>query len=401
MKRFIETIKPVWAGLLLALVFLGYIFYIGVVTFPITRAAVAEKLADQNIGVLSVRDAVDDSFRNLLSIGGGFTTNKATYIDYNGLLANFMGQRYMNERVKLNNGHLTYLSDPCDTADFAAQIINLYRHQQQGDKRFVFVLAPAQVPKYENILPAGYSDYSNENGDHLIETLRANGVPVLDLRDAMADDGLVYSDSFYVTDHHWTTQTGFWAYTRIVDYLVENEMIGPVDAKYTDINNFTTETYSRWFLGSASRRTGIYFAGVDDFSVIRPGFENGGVTFEVPSKSIFREGDFAEVCFDSDAIQLGYYIQYPYNVYMDNDFERFRNPGAPVDLKVLSLGDSFTNVPSVYLPLIFQNCDELDMRYYHDDFAAYYTDYDPDIIICLINVASLDASNTGYTFFGG
>ena len=74
---------------------------------------------------------------------------------------------------------------------------------------------------------------------------------------------------------------------------------------------------------------------------------------------------------------------------------------APVDKRFMVYGDSFGNVPFTLFALCVKTCDELDMRHYRDDFAAYYQAFDPDVVVCLVNVQEIssDSEDLLYDFF--
>ena len=64
---------------------------------------------------------------------------------------------------------------------------------------------------------------------------------------------------------------------------------------------------------------------------------------------------------------------------------RFYNKSAPIQKKALLIGDSFSRITSPLLPLLINMCNRMDMRYYKGDFAAYYNEFVPDIIVVLVN----------------
>jgi hypothetical protein len=386
----------------LAVIFLVAIFYTAWATFPLTLIETGAYFRDTNEERASIREQLNNEYRDMLEFSGNVPNDKGAYINLNGLMARLMGQREMNERVKLDNGHLSILSEKRDVTIAFEQLSKLCGRQRENGKQFLFVIAPSQIPKYEQILPIGYEDYANESADELLAALRENGVPVLDLRDELYFDNISYSEAFCVTDHHWTPKTGFWAYKKIIDYLAGSGIIDAPSPEYTDINAYNIEVFKNRFLGSSGKRTGIYFAGVDDFAVITPKFASGNMTVEIPSSYVYKQGGFAEIAYNMSNNRLDYFSANPYAAYghSDNDFTRYRNESAPIDLKVMSIGDSTTNIPCTFLPLIFKACDELDMRYYSWDFERYYSDFDPDIVIVLIGAGSIDQPNATYDFFG-
>jgi hypothetical protein len=357
--------------------------------------------SQRDVKELSV--AVIDELRSILAFRSRFPTDREDYINLNGFMARVIGQRYMNQRVRLDNGHLAHVARGMkhDISIAAQQISRLYEEQTERDKDFLFVLAPTQVPNHEDILPVGFEYYSHLNSDELLYALRSNNVPVLDLRDELVKDGICYTEAFFKTDHHWTPETGFWAYVKITEHLVQSGVIEPVAPGYTDINEFNVNVYESWFLGSAGERTGKYFAGVDDFSVIFPKFETR-MSVEIPSISISKQGDFSVVGYNHDELYYDLFNANPFRAYGHGwlDHKHYGNELAPTDIKVSFIGDSFSNVPALFLSLIAKYLDDIDMRYYKGNFEEYYNDFDPDVIILMVYANNTTDDNTTYEFFG-
>ncbi len=385
----------------LSLVFLVFVAVVASATFPKSLVSVGEVLQRDRFALQDFVQPLDDMYSRMLNYDAPLPVSKAAYIDLNGLLARAMGQRYVNERVKLGNGHLSELAERVDVTGAAAQITELYRRQQAAGKTFLFVLAPTQIPKYQQILPAGYEDFSNENGDHLMALLRENGVTALDLRDEMRDQGRDHDASFFVTDHHWRPETGFWVYTRIMALLTESGAIPEIDARYTDLSAFDVETYPRWYLGSGAERTGQYYAGLDDFSVITPAFDTH-MTSYVSGPKKEREGTFKDVAIDWPAMSVQHfykndpYLAYNFGV---DPYIRYNNAGAPIEQKVLFLGDSNGNTIVPFLALAFREVEDIDLRYRKGSFAEYYEKAQPDIIVMEVYTATPERDISVYRAF--
>ena len=392
---------------ILAIIFIIIIFFIGADTFPLVIKDVSGFFNNDKNTLSETKQSIENRYTNMLSFNSSnYLTDKSTYINLNGLMARLMGQRYVNERVKLHNGHLTGASTTPtvkpDISSAVEQMTRLYNKQVENGKHFLFVMAPSQIPKYDDIMPVGYFSNNNSVSDDLLSELDKNGIPVLDLRDEMIKDNIDHDDAFYITDHHWKTETAFWAYTKITDFIVQSGFSQPVDQIYTNIDNYNVVTYKDWFLGSSGKRTGSYYAGVDDFSVIYPKFRTN-LSIDVNDGEIIRAGNFKDVVFNMDTIVKDYFTTNPYGSFTHycKGFTKYNNAAAPLDLKILSIGDSYKDASSVYFPLITNNVDILDMRYYKHDFSEYYSDFDPDIIIMLINATSPVQGNTTYNFFPG
>jgi len=400
LKELLQKIKQINYKKVVAVIFLVAIFYIGSVTLPQTARNVIWLLKGEQPGILETIKQIDKDYREMLELRDHDLRNKGFYINFNGLMARIMGQRYMNDRVKLDNGHLYELKKKNDISLAAAQLQKFYIKQSGNEKEFLFVLAPCQDPKYEDIIPTGYSSYSNINSDELLFILSENDVPFLDLREELYIDGISHTDAFFVTDHHWKPETGLWAYAKIVETLMARGTIKSIDNMYIDIDKFNVKIFPDYFLGASGKRTGIYYAGVDDFALITPDFVTN-LSINIPSRDIDMQGEFIDVAIDLSRIQKDFFNASLYAAYGHGrpGLIEYRNDIAPVDLKVLAIGDSYSKVPFTFLPLVFSTCDELDMRDFTGNFAEYYYEFDPDIVILLVNANQAAAENTTYDFF--
>ncbi|MCL2124776.1 MAG: hypothetical protein FWH33_02170 [Oscillospiraceae bacterium] len=405
MDKLLKAIKKITYKHMLAVAFLFAIMYTGAVAFLPTIYNVGEYIKTTSPGIVAVRDMADNEYRNMLSFNNSNSlTDKGIYIDFNGLMARAMGQRFMNERIKLDNGHLTQIARKQDVSLAATQLTKLCNAQKENGRAFLFVVAPFQVPKYEDIMPAGYEDFVNDNADDLLELLRANEVPFIDLREEMKNEGISYSEAFFVTDHHWTPEMGFWAYAKIIDYLKREGVAPETSERFSDISEYDIEIKNDLFLGSSGKRTGRYFAGADDFSIISPKDSNwgNGITFSLPGTDFSVQGSFGDILFNRNRLNAepNYFNANPYGLYGFGDAaeKHYSNSNAPADFNILTIGDSFALATFPYLSLNAGVMDHFDMRYYKNDFSEYYNDTLPDAIIILVTAHGVVSENTTYEF---
>ena len=391
---------------ILAVIFLAAIFYISTATLPSAMNEISALLGTKRTGIAASAKKIDDMYVNMLSFRGDPAVNKAAYIDFNGLMSRLIGQRFMNDRVRLDNGHLSFLSAKQTISTPAEQMTKLFTRQEERGKSFLFVLTPFQLPLDEDILPAGYIDYGHMNSDALLSLLRENGVPVLDLREEMSNDGISYNDAFYVTDHHWKPETGFWAYAKIIDCLTKSGDMEPVDKEYTDIDMYEMEVYKNLHLGSAGKRTGIYYAGVEDFGILAPKDPEWGkdISFEVPTSHISVEGSFKDILYNYARLDTShdYYNTELYAGfgYANRGVKHYHNESAPTNLRIMAIGDSYAFTTYPFLSLIAESFDYLEMPLFQGSFEEYYDDFDPDIVIVMVFAQALNVGNTTYDFFG-
>ena len=383
----------------LAVAFLFFTVYVGLAAFPQFLLNTKEVLQGQSSPRSYIRQT-NDHYAGMLATDQQYPLlqNKGTYINLNGLMAKLLKQPLMNERVLLNNGHLSRVDptspDPEQIRQAADTIIRFHDAHTGSGGNFLFVMVSSQISKYEDLLPPGYTDTTNATADAFLELLQQSGVPCLDLREEMQKEGLRVTDAYYVTDHHWKPQTGFWAYGKMVEKLAQLGAIEPVDPFYTDPENYAFETYPDTFLGSAGKRTGIYYAGVDDSILIRPKFETD-ISIRIPQRELELQGPYEEISYNTDAhhdygdpdyFQESFYSLYGWG---DTQLTHWRNAQAPVQSKFLLIGESFGNIPFSLMSIPFSSCDEMDMRHFDGDFASYYASYRPDTVVVAFSVRSV------------
>lgn len=201
---------------------------------------------------------------------------KFSFINFNGAIRKFLGQRSMNGIVKLDNGYLIgsdgkFIDD--DKIEGIAKSLSTFNEYLRNyGASFVYALAPYTVSKYDPQIPVGVNDYANDNADRLIARLSKEHVDVIDFRENMHSNGIEHYSMMYKTDHHWTTEAGLYAYGVIEEYI-RNKIGCEVDDRIADVTNYTITRYKGWHLGSRGQRTGKWFAGIDDYDLILPSFQ--------------------------------------------------------------------------------------------------------------------------------
>lgn len=393
---------------LLAVLFLAYILHVSLASLPEFAYHLGGAL-HWKTGYMHFIETVDQQYAGMLTTEQDqpLLQRKGSYINLNGFLAKKLGQPMMNDRVTLKNGHLASLvpehPDPEEIREAADTIIRFHNAHTASGGTFLFVMVSSQISKYEDLLPAGYTDTTNETADAFLTHLDGAGVPYLDLREEMQKDGLSVTDAYFTTDHHWLPQTGFWAYGKMLEKLAQLGAIGAVDPFYTDPENFTFETYENTFLGSSGKRTGIYYAGVDDSIYIRPNFQTD-ISLAVPERELALQGAFEDVAYNTEAVHNYedpvYYQENCYGLYGwgDTAISHWRNAQAPEQGKFLLIGESFGNIPFSLMSLYLGSCDEMDLRHYDGDFAAHYESFAPDTVIVEVNVDQVLSEFTDYEY---
>lgn len=270
----------------------------------------------------------------------------------------------------------------------ADKVANLQEKAQSNGAEFLYVIAPRKTHAMD--VPEHVTDYRNENLSAFADKLDARNVNTLNLRDILEEEGRLNEDLFFKTDHHWKTQTGFWAYGEICRNL--NERYGfEYDPKYTDISNYETTLYSDIFLGSYGKKLGTYFVpgGKDDFTLIAPKFETNFTVVD-PYDNLERSGSFHGTLLDTDDLTAS--DPYQANIYgvYRVDISRFQtitNHLKPEGKKILIIEDSFGCVVTPFLALNFAETHTIDPRQFLTDeyvnIYDYIEQFKPDYVMLL------------------
>ncbi|MCM1500556.1 MAG: hypothetical protein NC124_19000, partial [Clostridium sp.] len=167
-------------------------------------------------------------------------------------------------------------------------------------------------------------------------------------------------------------------YTIMAEYLEEIGWAG-LDDKIRDMANYEVITYDKWHLGSNGQRTGIAYAGIDDFDLILPKFET-----HIENLNNGNTGNFQEVCLNMSALSnRNYASRYTYDSVMGGSAGDFHNDDAQCDKKVLILGDSMSSAVCPYLILSFGDIRSRGNYLVPVVSRAYLDEYQPDLVILM------------------
>lgn len=323
--------------------------------------------------------------------------NKFGFVNLNGAVCNALNQPCMNGVVKLNNGYLLttlpYSSDEV-LRTYADSTIRFDEYLKNRGTVLVYANTPYTSSKYDPQLPIGINDYGNDNCDRFLQMLKDAGVDTIDFRETMYDDGIDQYSMMYKTDHHWTTKAGLYAYGVLEDYVVGKTGCD-VDERISDIQNYTVTTYKKWHLGSRGQRTGIYYAGIDDFDLIIPNFDtsiqNGAGTV----------GNMQDVMINMEPLaNKDYTSRYTYDSVLGGSLGHFTNLDCKNDIKVLLITDSFGKAVAPYLAMGFAQIDYV----YDADVSGVTPEFiesiDPDVVIMMYYPEFLLEGRQPFSFSG-
>lgn len=333
----------------------------------------------------SVQD-VHSAKELIQSVDASYNDNfktKMAFVELHGLTRKLIGSRQYNSVLRLNNGYLTYQYGDADVELYAENITQLDQYVKSKGKEFLYVAVPFKICPLdqEEQLPAGVTDDSNANQDEMLSILQENDVAFYDLRNVMAQEIDDWYAAFFKTDQHWKPETAFWAYGKMAE-LFHDRYGYEIDDLSTDLSNYNVEHMEDWFLGSQGKKTGIVYAGVDDFDLIYPRFETE-MTVDIPVHDEHRTGTFRDVMFKDSNLEKDYYNINNYAAYTGGDYPLCiqKNDSAVNDKKILVLKDSFTVAFQPYLSFLFKEVHVIDLRHYDGSVEEYIDEVDPDLVM--------------------
>lgn len=325
---------------------------------------------------------------------------KYRLLELNGFIARYTGRRAYNNVTLLKNGMLGGNVDdffePKDPEPLADKVICFSEYLDSLKTPFVYVQVPYKMDMGGKLLPKGLKDYPNVCADCLVQTLKNEGVRVLDLREELTSDIKTTEEFFYRTDHHWTPDGAMIAFRRVMEYLRDETDPG-LNIACSDSKNWERHKKEKWFLGSRGKRVGPFFAGVDSLIWYTPGFRAEDMSCEIPNHNWLYEGDFSDANIRRGYIdERDYYSKNSYGVYIGGDYPivKHRNPHAPNKKKILILKDSFVLPLQAFMSTEFTELDVIDPRHYKESIEDYCRENRPDAVIMIINVSCI--SDSGY-----
>lgn len=359
------------------------------------------------VGFLSLKDTVTHYINNTIlnydsvhsdkTFEGEFAAcfyGKYFLVDVNGLFNRVLNKHEMNGVVKLNNGYLMTTIDYIDDEtidEYAEGINNLKEYLDEKGIEMVYVCTPYTLSKYDNQLPVGIYDYSNDNIDRFLKSLEERNINTIDYRELMHEDGINQYDMMYMTDHHWNIRGGFYAYGYLEKYI-EDTLNVEIDDRISDINNYQIDVYKNWHLGSRGQRTGRWYTTVDDFELFIPQFDTS-ISYDG------QEGSMMEMMINMGPLEKKDLTQrYTYDSVFTDAQRNYVNNKSLNDTKVLFITDSYANAVA---PFITMGVREVEY-YYNGNVSTltkeYIEEYDPDIVILLYYSGTICEDSSAFRF---
>lgn len=331
---------------------------------------------------------------------------KMPLIDWYGAYKRLIGSRVMEDTdsenivYKLKNGQLTFVYPEQDMRQYVENIAELKEFLSGKNTEMLYIQVPSKVDKYNPQLPIGINDMANVNADSLLQGLSVRGVQYYDLREAIHNSDIRYGDLFFITDHHWTPQAGLWAYSQ-VSKLLEKHYGFSINQETISSDHFSYTLLENSFLGTLGRRTGKYYADLDDFTLVIPEFKTDYNVKIYKTRDEYTEynGSFDDTLIRKNRVDPEQPITTNrHSAYLNNDYYKVEIINNQVeDGKILIIHDSYGLTFSSFMSLNFHNTDIIDLRQFREpSVMEYLENHQYDLVLCFYNPSTFHP--TMFTF---
>ena len=211
--------KKRWTALLFFILLFAYAFVNAKKELPVLIETITS--FDSDLSASEKINQIDSSINEN-------AMERYAFVDAYGYLQRLLNKNEESnfEVVKDTEGklHYTYFTtEPQDTSELVERVRNLADAVETKKTKVIYVLPPDKYIRGYTTFAKGIPYHmSNETADGFLAGLEENGIPYLDLRENLSESGRDLSEAFYVTDHHWTIQTAFWAAGELSDWLNES-----------------------------------------------------------------------------------------------------------------------------------------------------------------------------------
>lgn len=313
---------------------------------------------------------------------------KYFFINMNSIAQNLLDRQivhdYIGDIIKLENGYLMSSSHAKEVTNTVNELEETKNTLEQKGISMLWIGARV-CPSVEGTeLPTGTQTYEHDNEviNEYLALLNEHNIPYIDSYDVLSQNNCKWEENFYKTDHHWTTEAAFNVFQETCTVLNE-EYDFRINDELFDSDSYEREFYNQSFLGAEGRRVGKYYAGIDDFVLLYPGYDTQ-FTLEIPSKGITREGSFQEAILNPEQA-LGKYgfDDNPYYKYLGGDYPlvKIKNHKQGDGKKIMVVKDSYGIPVSSFLSLVSKELSIVDMRYSQERLIDLVNQENPDIVI--------------------
>ena len=246
--------------------------------------------------------------------------------------------------------------------------------QNLGDTPLSVMLAPSTGYICADRLPLIHNSYDDDLLFNLgTKALGESGIPLVDLREPFRQAYADGTQLYYRTDHHWTTDGAYLAYTELCDHLDK----APVARE-----KLKTEIYPG-FYGTTYSTSGFWLNAPDDIRVLSNPDNEDSVKVTITEGTESREYDSLYFYNHLDEDD-----KYP--VFLDGNHALTTIENSRADRGTIVLvKDSFSHCLAPFLAENYRKVILVDMRYYKQSVSQIVRDENTEQVVVLYGIDNL------------
>lgn len=245
-----------------------------------------------------------------------------------------------------------------------------YLKELSSESEACIFIAPRAIDVLQNKLPKMCDTSIEERTNVMLDLYLPSRINIADkLKNASSNGEYVW----YKTDHHWTTDGAYLAYSSIAEKL---------DITPYSINEFYRVTVSDSFLGTSFSKSGIHSADPDSVTLYR---YDGDIEISIYSE---ETGTETKGFYDFSKLEG----KDKYLVFLGGNYSRIQIREKDVERpSLLLIKDSFANSVIPFLARHF-DLDVVDPRYFRGDVFSLINESNYDKTLILIGTGTLEST---------
>ena len=211
----------------------------------------------------------------------------------------------------------------------------------------------------------------------------------------MHEQNINYTEAFFRTDHHWTSETAFWASGEIADYVSKNTSI-VLDTGKFDVDKYIKRTFKKASLGSLGKIVTASYIEPEDFSVFLPKYETD-FHFYSFYENMNIDGPFEKALLDMSVFESDdLYNVSAYGTFLYNapELVKIDNKLIDNDTSILILGDSYKSSVVPYFAASVKTVYSMNTGF-TGSIRSFVKQYKPDLVLVITYPPTLAFFNKG------
>lgn len=302
--------------------------------------------------------------------------NRTGFIKTKANLDRLMGKKEINGVYLASKGYLMegFKAEKESITKAKVDAINKFASSNKALK-VSMMLVPNKVDIYNHLMPRNAPVDSQADYIKSVASKLSKRVRLVDVESTF--DKLKNSEElYYKTDHHWTSDGAFYAYTDLCKAL---------NIQATSQTNFNRSQASDSFMGSLYYKAGAEIGGPDDIYLYLSQDNAPVITKYYDTKK--------KVASVYDSSKLSGRDQY--EVFTGGNHSQIKiRTNVETDRKLLLIKDSYANAMIPFLATTFSEINVVDMRYFTGSLSDVINNNEVTDVLFLYNVNTFNSDSS-------